>query len=1147
MESKNNSKYLKEKTYYINNNFCNYCSCINSYSCDYCQCRCHKDKFKDNNDIDFENAPNLNINELKMKALKDYSYKNQNINLNNDYPTLFKNLSSSKSSANIENYNNGKHLISLKKRIENNLEKIKMSCINKSQEPNYLNSQKNLKLNYQINDINENNKDIEFKEVASHYQTQNNFNSYKKYFQINNNMNNISNNNLNYNNNTLKSQIEFNKLLNSIKGNDNNLSNININNIDLQDSNIKYNNYTDRKYNYNTKINGYNNSSYEKISQIANYNNILRNTVNYNRNNRILEKYKDNNSNLKDFYSNTEYNKSFRTLNIDNGKIKNSIDRNINNNNNTSIQIPSNIDINSNNYSSRSSFIENNNNNNIEQNGGSSYKDILNSSKKLKLDEDSISYNSSTINKSYNKLFQNLDKNSNNSYNSNFTEPRYSNTSKNSENDNINIKLNYLETNSSQNENKLLESKDINEENNNNFIVTFGAKGNNEIKNIITSVKNELSIKNNNINNKDNGKREQNSDQKINNIIIDYENLKKRYAPNKLFIGLQNNIKDLNENININNNIILDNCSNKSTINTIKNSIYSQYRFDIFLKGDSDKSKKLIEENENYKKEIIILNNELKESNNKIDELMELINNYQMDIYALKDQIAKLKKDSLNESKNSFNNISTTNNNINSSNKTKIGKDSFIIKIPQSLIKNNLNKEKKSRNNSLSNVNNKNINTYSNISAYSNRNIQDKCKNLYNNFNNVSNISNNITNSNCLTNNNVSSSNISNNNISNINNEVYVKKITTSMKKRIKKSASQKLRINKVYKDLNLNLMNKDIYKRKIEYSSRNNNINIDNKLIYTLYQKDNRLIILSFDALKKQFNYINFSDNDNFSQNYYESFRDRGDNLLNSNSIFSNNNINNNIFYIVTGKNSDLLYKYNKENKIMKKLCKFNNNHAKGCLLFNESKIFCLSGYHNKKVEMFLEEENILINLDEMNIERCNFSACIIQNKYIFALFGYNYPTKQNLDSIEFYEIKNIDYYYNNYSTNSGWKFLKYKSNNLLNLNIEGHICFNCNDEKIIIFGGFNDENKAVDGFYELIIDGYDFNDEYSNRGIVINKIDKNLNDIYKNRCYFFGNNNGLLLKDINNNLIFTAFDNNSFVHILEIDSMMHNICYLE
>ena len=48
MESKNNSKYLKEKTYYINNNFCNYCSCINSYSCDYCQCRCHKDKFKDN-------------------------------------------------------------------------------------------------------------------------------------------------------------------------------------------------------------------------------------------------------------------------------------------------------------------------------------------------------------------------------------------------------------------------------------------------------------------------------------------------------------------------------------------------------------------------------------------------------------------------------------------------------------------------------------------------------------------------------------------------------------------------------------------------------------------------------------------------------------------------------------------------------------------------------------------------------------------------------------------------------------------------------------------------------------------------------------------------------------------------------------------
>ena len=1141
MESKNNSKNLNDKTYYIENHSCNFCNCINSYSYDYCQCSCHKDKFQDNYDMDFENGPNLNINELKMKSLKEYSYKNQNLNFNNNYPNQLKHLISSKSSANIEKFNNnGKHLLSLKKRIDNHIENIKISCMNRPQEANYLNSQKNLQLNYKINNKNENTKDIGFKEVASHYQTQKSFNLYQRYFQFSNN---INTNNFNCNN-SLKSQIEFNKLLNSIKGNDNNLNNnISINNINVNNSNIKYNTYTERRNNNYTKLNGNNNSPlrtsnnsyYEKIPRITNYNNnIPRNTVNYNRNNRILEKYKENNSNFNDFCSNTEYNKPFRPLNIDNGNSLNFNDKNINNN--TSIQIPSNIDFKPNNLSSRTSFIENNISN-INQNGGNSFKDLLNTSKKLKLDEDSISYNSSTINKSYNKLCQDTDKNSNNNYNKSYTEPRYSNTSKNTENDNVNIQLNYLETNNShnENENELLESKDINGENNNNFIVTFGAKGNNEIKNIIASVKNELNNRSDvNNNNRDNKKRSENTDQKINKIIIDYENLKKRYAPNKLFIGLQNNIKDLNENISINNNIILDNCSNKSTINTSKNNIYSQYKFDLFLKGDSEKNKKYIEENENYKKEINSLNNELTESKNKINELMSLVNNYQKEIYSLKNQLSNSKKDALNESRNTFNNISTSNINIHSSNKTKIGKDSFIIKIPESIIRNNLNFNKKSRNNSLSSINNnKNNNTFSNIIPNTNRNMQDKHNNIFNNFGNISNISNNYTNSNCFTNNN----NISNSNISGINNEVYVKKITTTMKKKIKKSASQKLRINK---DLSLNLMNKELYNRRIEYSSRNNNIN--NKLIYTLYQKDNRQIILSFDIIKKQFNYINFSDNDNFTINYFESFRDRGDNLLNSNSIYSINNIYNNFFYIVTGKNSDILYKYNNESKFIKKLCKFNNNHAKGCLLFHENKIFCLSGYHNKKAEMFLEEDNTLINLEEMNIERCNFSACIVQNKYILALFGYNYPTKQNLDSIEFYEIKSIDNY-----QNSGWKYLNYRSNNLLNLNIEGHICFNYNDEKIIFFGGFNDENKAVDGFYELMIDGYDFNDEYSNRGIFINKIDKDLNDIYKNRCYFFGNNNGFLFKDINNNLIFTAFDNNSFVHILEVDNMMHNICYLE
>ena len=320
--------------------------------------------------------------------------------------------------------------------------------------------------------------------------------------------------------------------------------------------------------------------------------------------------------------------------------------------------------------------------------------------------------------------------------------------------------------------------------------------------------------------NTNNGKGNDNPDQKINNIFIDYENLKQRYAPNKLFIGLQNNLRDLNDNININKNrIITDNYSNKSATNTTKNNNYSQYKFQIFLKGDSNKNKKILEENEKYKKQINSLYNELKESKSKMEELMIIIDKYQKELNSFKSQTPKSKRDSLNESKNTINNISSSNNNINSSNKTKIGKDSFIIKIPENLIRNKMNKNK-SRNNSLSNTNNININTYANINLNGNGNSQDRYFNLNNNFNNIShqisNISNNNTNSNCLTSNNISNNNTSNNNISynTNNNEIYIKKITTTMKNKIKKSASQKLRINKIYNKLSLDLISFNLYNK---------------------------------------------------------------------------------------------------------------------------------------------------------------------------------------------------------------------------------------------------------------------------------------------------------------------------------------------
>ena len=116
-----------------------------------------------------------------------------------------------------------------------------------------------------------------------------------------------------------------------------------------------------------------------------------------------------------------------------------------------------------------------------------------------------------------------------------------------------------------------------------------------------------------------------------------------------------------------------------------------------------------------------------------------------------------------------------------------------------------------------------------------------------------------------------------------------------------------------------------------------------------------------------------------------------------------------------------------------------------------------------------------------------------------------------------------------------------------LLNLNIEGHISFNYNDEKIIFFGGFNGEkNNYEDYIYELFLNDDKFKKEDNNNGVYVDKIDKKLNDVYKNGCYYFGNNNGFIFEELNN-LIFTAFGNNSILHILDIDNIAHNVYYFE
>ena len=367
---------------------------------------------------------------------------------------------------------------------------------------------------------------------------------------------------------------------------------------------------------------------------------------------------------------------------------------------------------------------------------------------------------------------------------------------------------------------------------------------------------------------------------------------------------------------------------------------------------------------------------------------------------------------------------------------------------------------------------------------------------------------------------------------------VYRKKISSRIYMKINRALSQpnmnKSKLNEKFYE-KLDNIKRPLVRQKL----------LNNKIIYIIYPLSNSQKLLSFDMNTRKYSFknINKSKNDNFSRNYSESFNPE-DSQFNSIFLFYNN-----MLYIITGKNSDIFYQYDPIKNEFKQLCKLKNNHANGVLLVYENKIFCLSGKYNKKVEIYLKEKNEWIEFNEMNIERSCFSACIIQNKFIFSLFGYSTPSNKYLDTIEFCDISD----YNNYSymNKCTWKYLLYKNENKLNLNICGFVSMNYKNEKIIIFGGINGiQRKSVDKFYQIIL-GQNFEFEDNESYTYVEEIKKQTNDIYKNNCYYFSNGIGIFKNEIpqeKNEIMYGLFDSNYNAHIMKIkDKLIHDVYYFK
>ena len=302
----------------------------------------------------------------------------------------------------------------------------------------------------------------------------------------------------------------------------------------------------------------------------------------------------------------------------------------------------------------------------------------------------------------------------------------------------------------------------------------------------------------------------------------------------------------------------------------------------------------------------------------------------------------------------------------------------------------------------------------------------------------------------------------------------------------------------------------------------------ISDKCIFAISSLTKSKSILCFDYETKKFSFRDYADFGDFQDNYIKSLENIKENQKNK-SIFLTIYY---YFYIITGENCDIFYVYNAVKRTIDKLCPLKNNHSNGTMLNYNDDIVCISGNYNKKVELYSQSKNEWTDLPELQVERSDFTAVLFKNKYIFCLFGFNLPTKQYLNTIEYLDIENYNL--------SSWQYLKYQNENLLSIYLINSLGINYDNKKIIIVGGKNgQENISNEYFYQLIIS----NNFENNKNSYIEKTNRKLKDINKNKCYLFNKGQNIFMD--NNSLFHMSFDDDLRVHLFNVNNMAHDVFY--
>ena len=165
------------------------------------------------------------------------------------------------------------------------------------------------------------------------------------------------------------------------------------------------------------------------------------------------------------------------------------------------------------------------------------------------------------------------------------------------------------------------------------------------------------------------------------------------------------------------------------------------------------------------------------------------------------------------------------------------------------------------------------------------------------------------------------------------------------------------------------------------------------------LYGIDRNDILHTFDINNKKWcDMRKISDLDDKSDTFKKDYQYEGTLLYNT--LYG--------VYILTGEKTDTLYYLNSQTNSITKICKFNNCHDNGSIMY-DTDIDCLYVFGGKKIrscEYYSFREKKVYKLPDLITDRANASFIVSNNK-IYGFFGFCYSKNNYAKNIEY-----MDYY---------------------------------------------------------------------------------------------------------------------------------------